>query len=418
MLNRKVIAWALYDWANSAFALSVLAALFPLFFGAYWSAGESPADVTARLAFTTAAANTIVALAAPVLGSIADLGGYRKRFLIGFALTGAVFTAALGLVAEGQWLLAAVCYGLASVGFQSSTSLYDSLLIDVTEPKHFNLVSSIGYSMGYLGGATLLALHAFMLMSPETFGFASTDSAFRFAFASVGIWWALFLAPLIWFVPEAKGRTAVAKDVITGAYVALRQTLLRIGQYRNVTNFLIAYCLYLAGVFTVIVMAANYGSRLGFASTDLVTALMITNFAGFPATLIVGYIGQRIGAKRTIYGALAVYIGVSIWAVQLATIQQFFVMAIIVGCVQGGVQALSRSLYASLIPQDRPGEFFGFYNMITKVAYVMGPFIVGVIASFSDEPAMVIAGLLPLFLIGGLLLTRVVPADASAAPRP
>ncbi|MEM7431391.1 MAG: MFS transporter [Pseudomonadota bacterium] len=414
MLNRKVVAWALYDWANSAFALSVLAALFPLFFGAYWSAGELESDVTSRLATITAIANAVVAVAAPVLGVIADAGGYRKRFLIMFATCGAVMTGALGLVGEGQWVLAAAFYVLASIGFQSSNSLYDSLLVDVTEPRYFNVVSSIGYSMGYLGGATLLALHAVMLMSPDRFGFAGTDSVFRFAFVSVGAWWALFLAPLVMFVPEATGRVLAAKGIFKNAYRDLRQTVAHIGQYRQATRFLVAYCIYLAGVYTVIVMAANYGTRLGFASTDLVKALMITNFAGFPATIAVGYLGQRIGAKQTIGIALLVYVAVSIWAVRLETIEQFFVMAIVVGCVQGGVQALSRSLYATLIPNDKPGEFFGFYNLVTKVAYVIGPTVIAVITMISTEPTMVIAGVLPLFVVGGLLLLRVTAPTAKA----
>ena len=407
MINRKVISWALYDWANSAFALSVLAVLYPILLGSYWSAGDSGASVTARLAFVTAAASGIVSILAPIFGTIADAGGYRKRFLLTLALVGAAMTASLALVGEGDWPWALGLYLFASIGFYSSTVFYDSLLVDVTEPKYFHFVSSLGFSLGYLGGAILLALHVWMLLSPETFGLASSVEVIKFAFVSVGVWWAVFLIPLILFVPENKSRALAAGSVVQAAYAKLKKTALEVRKYRNVVVFLAAYWLYFGGVFTVIFLAANYGQRLGFEQTDLVTALMITNFVGFPATLLYGFLGQRFGAKAGIYLALLVYISVSSWAVFMTDVREFYAMAIIIGCVQGGVQGLSRSLYASLIPPDQPGEFFGFYNMITKFSHVLGPILVGLTATFSDDPGVVLLALLPLFIGGGLLLSAV-----------
>jgi len=407
MINRKVIAWALYDWANSAFALSVLAVLYPILLGSYWSAGDSGASVTARLAFVTAAASGIVSILAPIFGTIADTGGYRKRFLLVLALVGAAMTASLALVGEGDWPWALGLYLFASIGFYSSTVFYDSLLIDVTEPKYFHFVSSLGFSLGYLGGAILLALHVWMLLSPETFGMTTSTEVIKFAFVSVGVWWAVFLIPLILFVPENKSRALVAGSVVRTTYAKLKKTALEVRKYRNVVVFLAAYWLYFGGVFTVIFLAANYGQRLGFEQTDLVTALMITNFVGFPATLLYGFLGQRFGARAGIYLALIVYISVSSWAVFMTEVREFYVMAIIIGCVQGGVQGLSRSLYASLIPRDQPGEFFGFYNMITKFSHVLGPILVGLAATFSDDPGVVLLALLPLFIGGGLLLSAV-----------
>ena len=407
MINRKVIAWAMYDWANSAFALSVLAVLYPILLGSYWSAGDSGAAVTARLAFITAAASGIVSILAPIFGTIADAGGYRKRFLLALALVGAAMTASLALVGEGNWPWALGLYLFASIGFYSSTVFYDSLLIDVTEPKYFHFVSSLGFSLGYLGGAILLALHVWMLLSPATFGLTSSVEVIKFAFVSVGVWWAVFLIPLILFVPENKSRALAAGSVVRDAYAKLKKTALEVRKYRNVVVFLAAYWLYFGGVFTVIFLAANYGQRLGFEQTDLVTALMITNFVGFPATLLYGFLGQRFGARAGIYLALIVYISVSSWAVFMTEVREFYVMAIIIGCVQGGVQGLSRSLYASLIPPDQPGEFFGFYNMITKFSHVLGPILVGLAATFSDDPGVVLLALLPLFIGGGLLLSAV-----------
>ena len=414
VLNRKVFAWALYDWANSSFALSVLAVLFPLFLGSYWSAGDfqetAGADITARLAWITAAASGIVCVFAPILGTIADAGGYRKRFLLILAILGASTTAGLGLVAEGNWPWALTLYLLASVGYYSSTVFYDSLIFDVTEPRYFSLVSSFGFALGYLGGAALLGLHVWMLTNPATFGFASTDTVIKFAFISVGAWWITFLTPLLVLVPEHRSGIEVVSGVVRAAYAELRSTISHIRKYRNVVIFLLAYWLYIGGVFTVIFMAVNYGQRLGFSRQDLVMALMITNFVGFPATIAYGFLGHRLGPKAGIYLAILVYIAVSVWAISMHEVRQFYVMAIIIGMVQGGVQGLSRSLYAELIPADQPGEFFGFYNMLTKLAHVLGPIMVALGATFSDDPKYILLTILPLF-IGGVAVLTVVRSE-------
>ena len=414
LFNKKVMAWAFYDWANSAFALSVMAVLFPLFLGGYWNDGASGAEVTARLGWITAAASAVVFVIAPVFGTISDAGGYRKRFLFVLMLLGAASTAALGFVGENGWFLAAVFYLLGSVGYYSSLIFYDSLLLDITERRYYSFVSALGFSVGYLGGALLLALHVFMLLSPETFGFSSATHVIKFAFISVGAWWLVFSLPLLLFVKERHSNREVANHVVRAAYEELKLTIRKIRQYRNVVIFLVAYWLYIGGVFTVIFMAVNYGQRLGFEQKDLVMALMITNFAGFPATLLYGYFGHRFGAKPGIFLALLVYIVMSIWAMSMVDVKQFYIMAIVIGCVQGGVQGLSRSLYASLIPPDQPGEFFGFYNMLTKFAHVLGPVLIAIGATFSDDPKWVLLSLMPLFIAGGMLLT-VVRSEQSVA---
>ncbi len=406
-LNRKTIAWAFYDWANSAFALSVLAVLFPLVLGNFWSIGDDGATVTARLGWVTFAASAVVMLTAPVFGTIADAGGYRKRFLFVLAAIGAVMTAALGFVGEGRWALAMLVYLFASIGYYSSTVFYDSLLIDVTEPRYYSFVSALGFALGYLGGALLLALHLWMVRSPQYFGLDSVSEAFSFAFVSVGAWWLLFLVPLLFFVPERRSATQVAGGAVRAAYAELHATMTEVGKYRNVAIFLAAYWLYIGGVFTVIFMAVNYGQRLGFADEDLVLALLVTNFIGFPATLLYGVAAQRFGPKKGIYFALLVYVGACVWALQMTNVREFFVMAMIIGCVQGGVQGLSRSLYAALIPPQQPGEFFGFYNMTTKFAHVLGPALVAIAAMLSDDPKWVLLVLMPLFFCGAILLALV-----------
>jgi UMF1 family MFS transporter len=415
ILTKQVITWALYDWANSAFALSVLAVLFPLVLGNHWGVDDGGVSATIRLGWITFSASVIVVLIAPILGTIADTGGYRKRFLLLFAIAGAVATAGLGFVGQGDWPLALGLYLIASVGFYSSVVFYDSLLIDVTEPRNYSFVSTLGFSVGYLGGAALLALHLWMLKSPQTFGLENATEAFSYAFISVGLWWLIFLLPLIFFVSERHSSIEVTDHAIRAAYAELKSTVHKISQYRNVTIFLGGYWLYIGGVFTVIFMAVNYGQRLGFEDNDLVLALLIANFVGFPATLVYGLLAHRFGAKKGLYFALFAYVGACLWAIQMTDVREFYIMSIVIGLVQGGVQGLSRSVYASLIPADQPGEFFGFYSMTTKFAHVLGPAMVAIAAMLSDDPKWVLLALMPMFLAGALLLSLVrMPSNSGA----
>lgn len=405
-VTRQVIAWAFYDWGNSAFALSVMAVLYPLFLGSFWSAGDDGSAVTVRLAWVTGAGSLVVAISAPLLGTIADVGGYKKRLLAVFALIGAVMTASLSIVEEGGWPLALGLYLFASVGFHCANVFYDSLIVDVSSPRNYHLVSAWGFGLGYFGGAALLAVHVWMMLSPGTFGFTDVTAVIRFAFVSVGIWWIVFLLPLLFVVREQKP-AGQAGQAWQAGYRQLADTFREIRKYKNILLFLVAYWLYIDGVLTVISMAVNFGQRLGFGSEDLVKALMITNFVAFPATMGFGWLGHRYGPRRAIYVCLAVYIGVACWAMFLREVSQFYIMAVTIGLVQGGVQSMSRSLYATLIPADKAGEFFGFYNMLGKFAAVLGPILVGFVALFSEEPKYMLVVLIPLFVIGATLLSRV-----------
>ena len=406
-INKRSLAWALYDCGNSAFALSTLAVLFPLFLGSFWSAGAEGAVVTARLAWTTAAASFVVLILSPVLGAIADSGGFRKRFLFSLGMVGAISTVMLGVVPEGQWQYALLAFFFGSIGFYSANVFYDSLIFEVSTPKNYDLVSALGFSVGYVGSALLLTLQVGMITAPASFGFESVAPVIRIAFVTVGIWWFVFMLPLMLIVPEPAARASDGAKSVVAAYQSLVDTFQHIRRYRKIIVFLLAYTLYIAGVFTAIFMAVNFGQRLGFEQTDLVMALLVTNFAGFPATLAYGWLGHRVGPKRALYLGLAVYVAVAIWAVFLEFVWQFYVMAVLVGTVQGGVQAMSRSLFASLIPPDQSAEFFGFYNMLTKLAHVLGPFVVGIGTMISDDPKAILIALLPLYVAGALVLTRV-----------
>ncbi|MEL6869864.1 MAG: MFS transporter [Pseudomonadota bacterium] len=411
LTHRPVIGWALYDIANSAFALCVVTTFYPIFFRSAWSSGASPADITSRLSFGVAASSLVVAFIAPVLGAIADAGGTRKKFLIGFTVLAAASTLGLYFVAAGQWSVALSLYAMALIGFYSANTFYDSLLVNVTEASQFERVSALGYGVGYLGSALLLAFNIWMVSNPLQFGFADTSAAVRMAFAIVALWWLVFSVPLMLFVEEERAPRQQWRAAVRQAYASLWSTFRDIRRYRNVAVFLLAYWLYIDGVHTLILMATDFGARLNFASNDLVLAILITNFVGAPATIAFGYLGKRIGAQRAIYIGISVYIGISLWGLMLREVWQFYAMAIGIGFVQGGVQSMSRALYARLVPAEKASEFFGFYSMLGKFAAILGPFMIGVLAQYSDDPRVNIFALLPLFIGGLIVLSRVrVPA--------
>lgn len=412
--NRKsIISWALYDWANSAFATTVMAAFFPIFFKKFWSAGVDPVESTAKLGLANSIAGMLVALCAPVLGAIADRGGAKKKFLLFFAFMGVVMTASLYLVSQGDWVPAIAVYVLATVGFSGGNIFYDSLLPAVASDKRMDFVSALGFSLGYLGGGLLFALNVTMTLKPALFGFADAGAAVRFSFLSVAVWWALFSIPVFLFVPEPAGeKTVAAGAAVAGGLRQIRRTFEEIRHLRMIFLFLIAYWLYIDGVDTIIRMALDYGMSIGFDSNDLILALLITQFVGFPSAIAFGYLGGKIGTKRSIYIAIAVYLCVTIYAAFITRASEFYVLAIVIGLVQGGIQALSRSLYARMIPVDKSGEFFGFYNLIGKFSVVAGPIFIGVTAllvrsmGYSSDIAsrVSITSIAVLFVAGAVLL--------------
>jgi MFS transporter, UMF1 family len=408
LLRRPVIAWALYDWANSAFATTVMAGFFPVFFKQYWSAGTEATVSTFRLGIGNGVASFAIALLAPLLGAVADRGGARVRMLTFFTLLGSVMTAALYWVTKGDWAMAVLVYALASVGFSGGCTFCDSLMMDVSEPREFDMVSAYGFSLGYLGGGLLFAVNVLMTLKPELFGLENAAAAVRVSFLSVGVWWAVFTLPLWFWVKEQNPpRPLAAKSALLHGFSELKSTLSQLRQYRALSLFLAAYWLYIDGVNTVIKMAVDYGLALGFEAKSLITALLLTQFVAFPAALAFGWLGNRFGTRRGILLAIAVYLGITIWACWLDNVKEFYAMAIGIGLVQGGIQSLSRSFFGRLVPAHKAGEFFGFFNLMGKFAAVVGPVLTGVVALFTGSSRLAIASLVLLFALGGGLLLRV-----------
>jgi UMF1 family MFS transporter len=406
--RRAQWAWALYDWANSAFATTVLAGFFPIFFKNYWNEGVANDVVTFRLGLAHSASGLFIFVLAPLLGALADRGGAKKAFLFGFALLGAAATALLYAVPGNAWVGATVLFALASIGFSGSTVFTDALLVDVARTHEYERVSALGFGLGYLGGGLLFALNVAMVLKPAAFGLDGKTAAVQWSFLTVGVWWAVFTLPLMrWVHERSPARRARPGLAVIEALRELRSTIVSLKDHRNVWMFLLAYWLYIDGVDTVIRMAVNYGQSLGFPDDSLIVALLIVQFVGFPAAIAFGRLGERWGARNAILLAIAVYAGVTLWAYTLRTVGQFYAMAVVIALVQGGVQSQSRALFAQLIPADRAGEFFGFYNMLGKFAVILGPILVGWAALILQDQRATLMALLVLFIPGALLLSRV-----------
>ena len=412
--TKKVISWSLYDWANSAFATSVMAGFFPVFFKQFWSTGVEVTTSTFRLGLANSIASLIVAALAPILGAIADRGGAKLKFLLFFAAMGIIMTGGMFFVAKGAWQLAVLLYILGIIGFSGGNVFYDSLIVDVSPPGRTDMVSSLGFSLGYLGGGLLFAGNIFMTLKPSLFGLVDASQAVRVSFLTVATWWALFSIPVMIFVKEPPIEHQKTGWAMVGAgFRQLRTTFGEIRKLRLVFLFLIGYWLYIDGVDTVIRMAVDYGMSLGFEANSLIVALMITQFVGFPAAIAFGKLGERLGTKTAILMGIAVYVGVTVWAMFMEKTGEFYALAVVVGLVQGGVQSLSRSFYSRIIPANKAAEFFGFYNMLGKFAAVIGPFLVGWVGVLTGNPRTAIFSIIILFISGGVILYFVNEKEAA-----
>ena len=403
--KKALFSWALYDWANSAFSTTVLAAFFPAFYKDYWSAGVAASTSTFQLGLGHALASALIVILAPVLGAIADSGGAKKRFLAFFALLGVAMTACLYAVAQGDWLLAIGVFGLANVGFSAANAFYDSLIVNVAEAEQLDVVSAYGYALGYVGGGLLFTFNLAMVIWPSWFGFVDVADAVRVSFLSVALWWLVFTIPLLVNVPEPRRALRVgALGAVRAGFRQLWETLHELRKLRVVLTFLVAYWLYIDGVHTIVRMAVDYGMALGFEMKHLLTALLITQFVAFPAALAFGFLAGYIGAKAGILIGIAVYSVTTVGAVFMDSVSHFYALAVVIGLVQGGVQSLSRSMYARLIPADKSAEFFGFYNMLGKFAAILGPLMVGFASLATGSPRLSLLTIIILFAAGGVLL--------------
>ncbi len=404
-------AWAMYDWANSAFMATVVTAVFPIYFPLVAAAELDPAVASFRFASTTFIALSIVAGLAPVLGAIADVAAVKKKMLAVCLALGVVATACMFFIGRGDWMLAAVLFILANIGATTSFVFYDSLLPHIASTDEMDRVSTSGYALGYLGGGVLLVVNLAWILAPERFGLDGQEMAMRLSFVSVAVWWVGFSIPLFRTVPEPARALEVDEQAsanpIPTALVRLGETLRELRGYKQAFLMMLAFLVYNDGIGTIIRMATTFGTEIGLEQGDLITAIMLVQFVGVPFAFIFGQIAGRLGAKRAIFLSLAVYVGISIFAYGMTTAAEFYTLAMLVGMVQGGSQALSRSLFASMVPRHKSSEFFGFFGVFEKFAGIVGPGVFAVMILVTGSSRGAILSIIAFFVIGGLLLARV-----------
>ncbi|HEX6588904.1 MAG TPA: MFS transporter [Longimicrobiales bacterium] len=406
-------AWAMYDWAKSAFETTVGVAVLPVYWVAVAAATLPDANSSAYWAYTNSIALVLVALMSPVLGAMADFMGAKKKFLAGFMLLGVIATAGLYFVGHGDWQLAAALFVVGTIGVTASTVFNDSLLPGIARDDEVDRVSTAGYAFGYLGGGVLLALNVILLTRPSLIGIPDGDDTLpaRVVFLTVSLWWLIFSIPVLRKVREPARRLeadeSASQSPVSVGFRRLRETFGEIRQYRQLFVFLLAYWLYIDGVHTIQKMAVVFGTALGFERGSLIGAILLVQFVGVPATFAFGALAKRIGAKTGVYIALTVYTAISIFGYFISEAWHFWVLAIAVGLVQGGAQALSRSIYATMVPRAKASEFFSFFSIFEKFGGVVGPTLFGIVAQVAGSNRPAIAAIVVFFISGMLLLTKV-----------
>ncbi len=411
-LHRKELrAWAMYDWALSGLQTVIMTAVFPIYFVSVAGAGLEGSAATQQLARANTVAMLIVALTAPFLGALADFAAAKKLLLAVATALGAAATVAMFAVERGDLSLAFWLYVIALVGGSGCLVFYEALLPHIASAKEMDRVSTAGYALGYLGGGLLLAINLAWILKPALFGLPEGTLPTRLAFVSVGVWWVLFAVPLFRTVPEPP--RALESDETPGAnpmvvaFQRIGETLRELRGYKQAFLMLGAFLIYNDGISTIIKMATAYGTEIGIERGALITAVLVVQFVGVPCAFLFGRLAGRIGAKNAILIGLVVYAAISILGYYMTTATHFFILAALVGIVQGGTQALSRSLFASMIPLHKSGEFFGFYSIFEKFAGIFGPLLFDIAITTTGSSRNAILSVIAFFIIGGLILTRV-----------
>jgi UMF1 family MFS transporter len=403
-------AWALYDWANSAFWTTIVAAVFPIYFTRVAAAGLEPPVATARFAAATTLAMVVIALLSPILGAMADYAGLKMKFLAAFVGIGVLATASMYFIQRGDWTLAVALFVLGNIAVTGSMVFYESLLPHIAREDERDMVASAGFALGYLGGGLLLALNLLWIQKPEWFGL-STESATRLSFLSVAVWWLVFSIPIFRTVREPERRLeadeAPGENPLRVAFGRLSETFGELKTYRHAFLMLLAFLIYNDGILTIIRMATSYGTELGLSQGVLISALLITQIVGIPFAFLFGALARRITAKRAIFLALLVYTVISIVGYRLKTASDFYLLAVLVGTVQGGSQALSRSLFSTIIPSHKSSEFFAFFGVFDKFAGIFGPALFALTILTTGSSRNAVLALIAFFVLGALLLAFV-----------
>ena len=404
--TKTVKSWIAYDAGNSAFATTVVAAFFPIFYLEFWASTMPTVEASLYLTWTLVICNSLILLSGPVIGAYTDINRSTKSALNMFTIVGALFVGSLFFIDVGSWLYALIFFGIANYCFCVAQIPYDKILTKITTPNNFSIISNQGYAWGYFGGGALFLLNALMSIYPSSFGLASQAEAIRVSFLMVSIWWLLFLIPLFLNFKENKTEKH-SMSVFSSSFKNIFKTLKSVYQYKNAFLFLIAFFLFIDGAHTVIYLASTFALNLGLETSSIIQALILVQFVAFPATLLWGYVANKYGDKLVLYITITSYICIIIYSTTLSSAIEFYLLAAWVGFVQGGIQGSSRGMFGKLIPKEKAGEFFGLYNVMGRAGAILGPLMVGTFLTLYGNVRIALLPIAVLFIIGGLLLTRV-----------
>ena len=401
-LSKEVKAWISYDLGNSAFATTVVAAFFPIFYNQFWASNIDSVLSAEYLSWTLVISNVALLFSAPLIGAVTDISKTTKKLFISMVLISIICVGLLFFVEAGSWIYALVFFGIANYFFSASNVLYDKILVQITSPDLFSKISGYGYAWGYFGGGLLFLINALMSLNPELFGLSSQAEAIRWSFITVSIWWSIFLLPLSITYKERDIQSS--KKVLSRSLGNIFSTLKSIPEYKNVFIFLIAFFLFIDGVHTVMALATTFALNLGLDTSSIIIALILVQFIAFPSTLMWSYIAEKRGDKLVINISIVIYIAIILFSFSLSNSTEFYILASLVGFVQGGIQGSSRSLFAKLIPPEKAGEFFGIFNTFGKAGAFMGPALVGIFLAIFKNTIVMLLPILILFVLGLIVL--------------
>lgn len=411
MKNKKVLSWVLYDVGNSAFATTIMAAVLPIYYYDVAAAGIEENLATSYWGYSQSIAVFIVAILAPLLGAISDFTAAKKKFLRFFAYMGIIASILLAFVGEGDYIFASILLIIGTIGYSGGNVFYDAFLLDIAGEKQIDKVSSAGFAWGYIGGGILLAINILMILKYDWFGLPNATVASQVSFASVGMWWFIFSLPLFKNIQDEKRMIEKQKNsYLALGFTRVMTTFKEIKLYKQLFIFLLAFWMYNDGISTIIKMATIYGRDIGIDAHSLIIALLITQFIGIPCTFFFGWLAGKVSAKKALTFSLYVYLGIVILGYFMTSPLHFYLLAILVGFVQGGAQSLSRSIYGRMVPENRQAEFFGFYGISSKFAAVFGPFLFALIGQLTGSSRLGIVSLV-IFFIGGIVLLKFVNVE-------
>lgn len=404
-MTKQERSWILYDWANSAYSLAITTATLPIFFKSVAAYNLDSATSTAYLGYTNSIATLIISILAPILGSIADYKGYKKKFFTVFFLIGVLSTSLLSAVAEGDWILCIMIYIFSVIGFSGSNIFYDAFLTDITNVSRMDHVSSVGFGFGYIGSTIPFILSLLFITKPSIIGLTKVGAT-RLSFIITAVWWFIFTLPMLKNVNQVY-YIEPSREPVKDSFNRLLHTLKSVKEYKNIFIFLIAYFFYIDGVSTIIKMSTAYGLDLGLSGDTLMIILLAIQIVAFPCALLYGKLAKIFSTRIMIFVGIIVYAIICIYAYFMNTTLDYWILAMLVASSQGGIQALSRSFYGKLIPKEKSSEFFGLYNICGRFSAIFGPLLVGVISQITGNSKLGVVSLIILFLIGGVLFLKV-----------